>query len=134
MDFGSQRSPSMDEVEALAQRAWAQLPAPFRALTGDVVVRVENYADDSLLDELEIDDPLELTGLYSGAGLQDAANTPSGQLPAMVFLFRMPILFEWAERGDVTLEALIAHVLVHEIGHHFGLSDADMDAIPDEGT
>ncbi|MDR3507402.1 MAG: metallopeptidase family protein [Caulobacteraceae bacterium] len=122
-------APSLDDFAALAEAAFAALPDDFRRMAGDVVFRVEDFPEEALLDELGLEDPFELTGLYSG---QDLAHrsvlNPTPEL-AMVFLYRRPILDEWAERGDVTLGDLISHVMVHEIGHHFGLSDADIEAI-----
>jgi predicted Zn-dependent protease with MMP-like domain len=122
-------APNLDDIETLARRAFGELPGHFRRLTGDIVFRIEDYADDQMLDDLQIEDPLELTGLYSGVDLTTRGDAGATQEPTMVFLFRMPILFEWAERGDVALSELVAHILVHEIGHHFGLSDDDMDAL-----
>ena len=122
-------APSLADFEELARAAFARLPEAFRRLAGHVVFQIEDFADEETLDALGIEDPFELTGLYRGddplhrSVLDLTAATP------MVFLYRRPILDEWAERGDVSLEALIEHVVVHEIGHHFGLSDADIDAI-----
>ena len=110
--------------------ALERLPAEFRAHLGDVVLRVEDFADDATLDQMGIEDPFELTGLYSGRPVGDKSSTDSGALPDMIHLYRRPILDEWAETG-VSLEALVTHVLVHEVGHHFGLSDADMHALED---
>ncbi len=123
--------PSLDEMETLARAAWDALPAPFRALAGDVLVRIEDFAGEDVLAELGIEDPFELTGLYQGVDLtQQSVLDPTPQTP-MVFLYRRPILDEWIDRGDVGLAELIAHVLVHEVGHHFGLSDDHMDALLD---
>lgn len=125
------RAPSLDDFEEIARTAWALLPEAFRAMAGEVVVRIEDFAEDDLLADLEIDDPFALTGLYSGVDLtQQSMMDPQPTIP-MVFLYRRPILDEWAERGTVTLDELITHVLVHEVGHHFGLSDEAMDAILD---
>jgi predicted Zn-dependent protease with MMP-like domain len=122
-------APSLDDIEALARAAWARMPGQFRALAGDVLIRIEDLADEDVLDALEIEDPFELTGLYQGVELtRRSISDPSPEIP-VVLLYRRAILDEWIERGDVALGALVAHVLVHEIGHHFGLSDEDMDAI-----
>ena len=123
-------APDLAAIEALARAAAARLPAEFRAYLGDVVIRVEDFADDATLDQMGIEDPFELTGLYSGRPVGDKSSMDSGALPDMIHLYRRPILDEWAETG-VSLEALVTHVLVHEVGHHFGLSDADMHALED---
>lgn len=124
--------PSLDDLERMAQRAWAALPAEFRALAGDVIFRIEEFADDQILAEVGVEDPLELTGLYSGPDLTERPiMDPSPRAP-MVMLYRQAILFEWISHGDVPLADLVEHVLVHEIGHHFGLSDDDMDALSEQ--
>ena len=123
-------APTIAQIEALALAALERLPAAFRAHLGDVVIRVEEFADDATLDEMGIDDPFDLTGLYRGRPLGDKSSSDSGALPDMIHLYRRPILDEWVETG-VGLEALVTHVLVHEVGHHFGLSDADMHALED---
>ena len=122
-------APSLEEIAALAEAAFAALPERFRKLAGEVVFRVDDFAADDVLDELEIEDPFQLTGLYQGVDLTRQSVLDASPVPARVFLYRRAILDEWAERGDVTLGELVTHVLVHEIGHHFGLSDADIDAI-----
>jgi predicted Zn-dependent protease with MMP-like domain len=122
-------APSLDDIAALAEAAFAELPDKFRGLAGDVVFRVDDFASDDVLDDLGIEDPFELTGLYQGVDLARRSVLDPSPEPARVFLYRRPILDEWAERGDVSLAELVAHVLTHEIGHHFGLSDADIDAI-----
>lgn len=122
-------APSLDDFEAIARAAWAGLPSLFTRMAGDIVIRIEDFADEQVLSDMEIEDPFELTGLYAGVDLtSQSVADPTPHVP-MVFLYRRPILDEWADRGDVTLADLIAHVLVHEVGHHFGLSDDDMDAI-----
>ena len=125
--------PSLDEIEALARAALARLPEPFSSHLPDIVLRVEDFADDETLAELGIEDPFELTGVYEGLPLGDKQSGISGALPDRIRLFREPILDEWISRGDETLEHLVAHVLIHEVGHHFGLSDADMAAL-EEGA
>jgi len=120
---------SADEIETLARTALARLPAQFREHLGDVVLLVEEFADDALLAEMGIEDPFDLTGVYEGVPLHEKSIGDSGRLPDRIRLFRQPILDEWIARGDETLEHLVAHVLVHEVGHHFGLSDEAMHAL-----
>ncbi|MCG9915481.1 MAG: metallopeptidase family protein [Phenylobacterium sp.] len=122
-------APSLDDMADLAEAAFARLPAPFRAMTGHVLFRVDDFPDQDTLDALEIEDPFDLTGLYHGVDLAHRSVMDPETHPSMVLLYRRPILDEWAARGDVTLEELVSHVLVHEIGHHFGLSDAQIEAI-----
>jgi predicted Zn-dependent protease with MMP-like domain len=122
-------APTAAEIEALAHGALARLPAAFRAHLGEVRLVVEEFADEVVLRELGIDDPFDLTGLYEGVPVGDKAAAPSGTLPDRIRLFRAPILDEWIARGDETLEHLVTHVLIHEVGHHFGLSDAAMHAL-----
>jgi predicted Zn-dependent protease with MMP-like domain len=124
-------APSLDDFATLAERAFSDLPEPFRGLAAEAVIRVDDFADDAVLDDMGIQDPFELTGLYQGVDLSRRSVFEASP-PPMIFLYRRPILDEWAERGDVTLEELVAHVLVHEIGHHFGLSDDDIDRIEDK--
>jgi predicted Zn-dependent protease with MMP-like domain len=126
--FGS--PPSAEEIESIARRALDALPKPFSESLGDVVLLIEDFADDETLDSLGIEDPFELSGVYEGVPLTERSVDQSGTLPERVRLFRRPILDEWAGAGD-TLERLVAHVLIHEIGHHFGLSDSDMHALED---
>lgn len=123
-------APDLAEIERLADQAVARLPAPFRDLLDGVVFRVEDFAEEEVLDELGIDDPFALTGLYQGRPIGERDSAASGEMPAMIHLYRRALLDEWVETG-VGLEALITHVIVHEVGHHFGLSDADMHAIED---
>jgi predicted Zn-dependent protease with MMP-like domain len=124
-------APSAEEMEALARAALARLPAQFRDQLGDVVLRVEEFADDELLAEMGIEDPFDLTGVYEGLPLHEKSIGHSGTMPDRIRLFREPILAEWVARGDETLEHLVGHVLVHEVGHHFGLSDETMHALED---
>jgi len=106
------------------------LPKPFAESLGEVVLLVEDFADDATLESMGIDDPFELSGLYEGVPLTERSVDQSGTLPETIRLFRRPILDEWAGSDD-TLEHLVAHVLIHEVGHHFGLSDDDMHALED---
>jgi len=129
MDWTGAAAPSLDAFAALAMAAFAALPETFRQMTGQVVFRIEDFAAPDVLDDLGIEDPFELTGLYQGVDLTRRSLLDPAPQTAMVLLYRRPILDEWAERGDVGLDELINHVLVHEIGHHFGLSDAAIDAI-----
>jgi predicted Zn-dependent protease with MMP-like domain len=122
-------APSLDDFALIARAAFDALPDPFRQLAGEAVIRVADFAEDDVLAELGIEEAFELTGLYQGVDLSRRSVLDPLPQPSMVFLYRRPILDEWAERGNVTLGELITHVLVHEIGHHFGLSDDDIDAI-----
>ena len=124
-------APDAAAIERLADAAIARLPAAFRQHLTDVVLRIDDFADDEVLDALGIEDPFELSGLYSGRSLDQASSWVSGELPPMIHLYRRPLLDEWVETG-VALEDLITHVIVHEVGHHFGFSDAQMHAIEDE--
>lgn len=122
-------APAADEIEILARAALARLPAVFAAHLADVLLVVEDFADDATLADLGIEDPFELTGLYEGVPLGEKFGAASGTMPDRIRLFRAPILDEWIARGDETLEHLVAHVLIHEVGHHFGLSDADIETL-----
>jgi predicted Zn-dependent protease with MMP-like domain len=121
--------PSLDDLVRMAREAWAELPSTFRDLAGDVLIRVEDWADDEVLADQGIEDPFELTGLYSGVDLTQRSIMDPSLAQPIVFLYRRAILDEWIDRGDVSLRDLVAHVLVHEVGHHFGLSDDHMDAL-----
>jgi predicted Zn-dependent protease with MMP-like domain len=122
-------APSIDDFARLAEAAFRRLPAEFRKAVGDVEFRVLDFADDATLDALGIEDPFELSGLYHGVDLTKRSFFDPVPRNSQIFLYRRPILDEWAERGDVSLGQLIEHVLVHEIGHHFGLSDDDIHEI-----
>ena len=125
--------PALADFESMAKTAWDKLPAAFREMAGDVIIRVEDFATDEILDSVGIDDPFELTGLYQGVSLDQKSVADIPREPDMVFLYRRPILDEWAS-GEEELGHLIAHVLIHEVGHHFGFSDDDMEDIEDEAT
>jgi predicted Zn-dependent protease with MMP-like domain len=129
VNLAALKAPDIAAFEVLADEAFARLPAAFRRMCEGVVIRIEDFPDDETLDELEAETPFDLLGLFRGVGLAQAPGTlQTGQQPNMVWLYRRPILDYWAEH-DETLGHIITHVLVHEIGHHFGLSDDDMDAI-----
>ena len=128
MSEGQTLAPGAERIEAIARATIARLPDEFARHLGDVVLRVEDLAEDATLAEMGIEDPFELTGLYTGLPVGSKSVDHSGTLPDMIHLFRRAILDEWIETG-VTLEALVAHVVIHEIGHHFGLSDEDMHAL-----
>ncbi|QPQ54388.1 metallopeptidase family protein [Allosphingosinicella flava] len=125
-------APDAAAIERLADAAIARLPERFRLHLRDVVLRIEEFADDDVLAEMGIEDPFELSGLYSGRPIGQQSVFDSGTPPAMIHLYRRPLLDEWVETG-VGLEDLITHVIVHEVGHHFGFSDADMHAIEQAG-
>jgi predicted Zn-dependent protease with MMP-like domain len=120
--------PSAEEMEAIARKALLSLPEPFAGHLSDVVLLIEDFADDETLDAMGLEDPFDLTGIYEGIPLTERSVDHSGTLPDRIRLFRRPIIDEWAT-GDDSLEHLVAHVLVHEVGHHFGLSDEDMHAL-----
>ncbi len=121
-------APTLAELETLAASAWERLPAHFRAMCADLVIRVEDYALDEVLDELDIDSPFDLMGLYHGVSLNRKSTLDVPREPDLVVLYRRAILDYWAE-SDETLGDIVTHVLVHEVGHHFGFSDADMEEI-----
>ncbi len=124
-------APSLADFEAMATAAWNRLPGEFRRAAGDVVIRVDDFATEEVLDQMGIEDPFDLTGLYQGVSLDRKSTSDVPQGPDMVFLYRRPLLDEWSDTG-VTLGDLITHVLIHEIGHHFGLSDDDMARIEEQ--
>ena len=121
-------APTLEDIEALAQAAITRLPAVFRAHLRDVLIRIEDFPDDEVIAEMALESPFDILGLYAGRPVGDKSIELSGTLPDIIRLYRRPILDEWAESGE-SLEALVTHVLVHEVGHHFGLSDAAMHGI-----
>ena len=131
MQWTDQTAPSLEDFARLARKAFDDLPDPFRTLAGDVVIRVDDFADDETLAAMDIEDPFELTGLYFGVDIGRRDELGPAPEPARIFLYRRPILDEWCERGDVGLDEIIAHVLIHEIGHHFGLDDDQIHHIED---
>ena len=124
-------APSADAMEAMARQSLEGLPLAFREKMGNVVLRVEEYADAESLKAVGLTHPMQLSGLYSGRPIGDKSVADFGTLPDVIHLYRQPILAEAAQRG-ISVERLVHHVLIHEVGHHFGLSDADMHALEDE--
>ena len=123
--------PSAEEIEAIARDAMARLPEPFASHLRDVVLQIDEYADHALLAEMGIEHPLDLTGVYEGIPIGQRSVELSGTLPDRIRLFRQPILAEWCEDGE-EFNHLIRHILIHEVGHHFGLSDEDMHALEEQ--
>ncbi len=121
-------APSLADIERLAQAAVERLPDLFRQHLADVVLRVEDFPDAMVMAEMELESPWDLLGLYWGRHVGMKGDVPTGALPDMIFLYRRPLLDAWAD-GEDSLEAWVTHVLVHEVGHHFGLSDEAMEAI-----
>jgi predicted Zn-dependent protease with MMP-like domain len=129
VDWSNLQAPTLAEIERIADEAYARLPEGFHALCGGLVIKVDDFPDDETLREMECESEFDLLGLFRGIGLaQGQATFMTGQFPNMIWLYRRPILDYWAEHEE-TLGHLVTHVLVHEIGHHFGLSDEDMAAI-----
>ncbi len=122
------KAPSLAELEVLAGEVFRHLPRKFRDLCADVVIQVDDFPRDAVLDEMGAESEFDLLGLFQGVGLPLRAESAPVQMPNMIWLYRRPILDYWAEHDEM-LGAIVKHVLVHEIGHHFGLSDADMAAI-----
>ena len=122
------KAPSLAEFEAMAIEAFRRLPDNFRALCSDLVIRIEDFPTDEVLDRMNAQSEFDLLGLFHGVDVPFRSENAPVHMPNMVWLYRRPILDYWAEH-DETLGKIVAHVLVHEIGHHFGLSDADMVAI-----
>lgn len=120
--------PTAEVLEHLAHAAFARIPEPFREHLANIVVRIEEFADDEALASVGLEDPWQLSGLYHGLPVGEQSAWHSGTMPPMITLFRQPLLAEWCETG-VDLAALVTHVVVHEVGHHFGLSDEDMHAL-----
>ena len=123
--------PSLDDIARMAGDALETLEEPFRTHARSVAIKVEDFADDETLKAMGMESPYELTGLYSGVAMTLETPSAPSQMPPMVWLYRMPILDEWAATGDITIEELVAHVVIHELGHHFGWSDEEMDVLND---
>jgi len=133
LDWQGAEAPTLVELEAIADQAFKRLPRRFRDLCKDVVIRVEDFPTDEVLDAFDAESPFDLLGLYHGVDLARQSVMDPAAMPEMVFLYRRPILDYWAEHEE-TLGHIVTHVLVHEIGHHFGLSDADMHRIEEEAA
>lgn len=131
-DWTTAVAPSLDDIERLAIAAWQRLPGEFRRVCGDVVIRIDEFATEEVLGSLGIESPFDLMGLYQGVSLDRRSVMDPPREPDRVFLYRRAILDYWADTGDESLGDLVTHVLVHEIGHHFGFCDADMEAIEAE--
>ncbi len=129
LDWSKQQAPSLNDLEALADVAFAALPEEFRKLCDGLVIRVDDFPSEDVLEEMKCETEFDLLGLFQGRGLaQGETQAYTGAMPNMVWLYRRPILDYWAEHDD-SLGTIVTHVLVHEIGHHFGFSDQDMEAI-----
>ena len=128
MDWTQIESPSLDVFEALAREAFAALPEEFRALTGPIVFMIHDFPDEDVMREMELGSEFDILGLFQGPDLAAHSAGHAHGTQTMIFLYRRPILDYWAEHHE-KLGDIVRHVLIHEIGHHFGLSDADMDAI-----
>jgi predicted Zn-dependent protease with MMP-like domain len=122
------KAPSLAEMERMAHEIFARLPRRFRDLCEGVIIRVDDFPTEEVLDEMEADSEFDLLGLFQGVGLPRQSHGDIARLPSMVWLYRRPILDYWAEH-DEALGDIVRHVLIHEIGHHFGLSDDDMEGI-----
>jgi predicted Zn-dependent protease with MMP-like domain len=125
-------APSLADIEILARDLFALLPSSFRDLCQDLVICVDDFPSEEVLDEMDAESEFELLGLFQGTGLPFRGHEDTGQLPNMIWLYRRPILDYWAEHEEA-LGDIVRHVLIHEIGHHFGLSDDDMEAIEASG-
>ena len=128
LDWRAATAPSLAEMEAVAEQAYERLPATFRALCQGLVIHVDDFPSDEVLKDMRCETEFDLLGLFQGVGLPFQSISNPNQMPNMVWLYRRPILDYWAEHEE-TLGSIISHVLVHEIGHHFGLSDDDIEAI-----
>lgn len=127
--WASVEAPSLADFEMLAEAGFAALPAEFRALIGEIQIRIADFPDDDVIADMALESEFDILGLFHGVGLaHDSALAETGRLPNMIWLYRRPILDYWAEHEE-TLGAIVTHVLVHEIGHHFGLSDDDMEVV-----
>ncbi|MFO7758740.1 MAG: metallopeptidase family protein [Roseovarius sp.] len=125
-DWSARSAPSLEDIAVMAHAARGALPEAYRMAAEEVSLRIEDFAPDAMLDEMKIHDPFGLTGLYDGIPLTEKSVMDQLHGPDTIWLFRRPILDEWVDRGNVALGALVTHVYVHELAHHFGWSDADI--------
>lgn len=116
----------------MAQAALATIPETLRRHIGDIVIRVEDFPDEETEREMELESPFDLLGLYRGVSIEGRENPRTGTEPDMIFLYRRPLLDFWCEEGTEDFAHLVRHVMIHEIGHHFGFSDDDMEAIEEQ--
>jgi predicted Zn-dependent protease with MMP-like domain len=130
--WNTAKAPSLAELEAMAHEIFARLPGTFRKLCEGVIIRIDDFPTEEVLDEMGAESEFDLLGLFHGIGLPHQSHQDIARLPNMIWLYRRPILDYWAEH-DETLGRIVRHVLIHEIGHHFGLSDDDMVAIESAG-
>ncbi len=121
-------APTLADIDDLARQALASLPQPLLKMTAGVVLQISDFPDDDVIEEMELESPFDILGLYQGIALGEKRMGSSGDLPDMVFLYRRPILDYWCESGEDLIH-VVRHVLIHEIGHHFGFSDDDMEAL-----
>ncbi|WP_137157300.1 metallopeptidase family protein [Rhizobium sp. FKL33] len=121
-------APSLEAIEQLAREAYGQLPDDFRALCQDLIIQISDFPTDDIFEDMALETPFDLLGLFEGRGVTERFSVENGELPNRVTLYRRPILDYWAENEE-TLGDIISHVLIHEIGHHFGLSDEDIEEI-----
>ena len=128
-DWTNLTAPDAARIEAMARDAMAALPPDFATHARDIAIRVAEFAPEEVLDELQIDDPFELTGIYDGVPLTEKSVSDQPGQPDIIWLYRRPLLDEWAARGNVTLAELVTHVVTHEMAHHFGWSDDDIATI-----
>jgi predicted Zn-dependent protease with MMP-like domain len=128
-DWAPIAAPALEEFQRMAEIAFAALPAEFRGLAGDIEFRVAEFPDDDVVNDMELESEFDILGLFQGVGIaHDSIAAETGRMPNMIWLYRRPILDYWAEHEE-TLGAIVSHVLIHEIGHHFGLSDDDMEEL-----
>ena len=127
-DWARRMAPSLEEIESLALAAYAELPGSFRALSGEIRFLVAEFPEDEVVEEMGLETPFDILGLFEGRPVGAVASPATGEMTNRILLYRRPILDYWAEHEE-SLGTLVAHVLIHEIGHHFGLSDEDMEAL-----